>query len=113
MAFRNRFFCIAYSETTIAAESPEKLVRGLWSLTTQADPIRPNDIQRALSINPNHYLSNLGSESWDTIYSLAEPYRNETAPDPVTDIYISLGELVVTKGPPSRRGHAAKGQNNL
>jgi hypothetical protein len=93
---------MGYSETTAAteAEAQEKLIQGLWSLTTQSDPIRPNDIQRALSINPSHYVSSSGGQSWDTIYSLAEPYRNETAPDPVTDIYISLGELVVLKGPP-------------
>jgi hypothetical protein len=103
--------CMGYSETTVAAETEaqEKLILGLWSLMTQTDPIRPADVQRALSINPSHYVSSPGSQSWDTIYSLAEQYRNETtSADPVADIYIGLGEFVILQGPPRDVGTRQK-----
>jgi hypothetical protein len=102
-------FFMTYSGATVATEAKERLIRGLWTLTTQSDPIRPVDVQRALSINANHYVSKPGSQSWDTIYSLAEQYRNETAPgDPVADIYIGLGEFVVLEGPPRDVGTRQK-----
>jgi hypothetical protein len=92
---------IVYSETTVATDAQGRLIRGLWLLTTQAGPIRPPDVQRALNINLSHYVSNAGSETWDTIYSLADQFRGETAlADPVAEIYIGLGEFVILKGPP-------------
>jgi hypothetical protein len=105
------FLFMLYSETTAATEAQERLIRGLWSLATQADPIRPTDVQRALNINPSHYVSNPGSQSWDTIYSLAEQYRNETSStDPVADIYIGLGEFFILEGPPRDVGTRQKVQ---
>lgn len=92
---------MVYAETTLATEAQERLIRGLWTLTKQAGPIRPGDVQRALNINPSHYVSNPGSQPWDTTYSLTDQYRNETASaDSVADIYIGLGEFVILEGRP-------------
>ena len=100
---------LIFSEMTVAAEAQEKLIRGLWLLTTQAGPIRPDDVQRALRINPSHYVSTSGGSPWDATYSLKEPYRKETAiTDTVTDIYIGLGEFVVLEGPPRDVGTRQK-----
>jgi hypothetical protein len=100
---------LVYAETTLATEAQEKLIRGLWTLTKQAGPIRPGDVQRALNINPSHYVSNPGSQPWDTTYSLTDHYRNETASvDSVADIDIGLGEIVILEGAPRDVGTRQK-----
>src|ERR1700722_5374579 len=60
---------LIFSEMTVAAEAQEKLIRGLWLLTTQAGPIRPDDVQRALRINPSHYASTSAGSPHDATYS--------------------------------------------
>lgn len=98
-----------YTGTAVAAEAQEVLVRGLWSLTTQAEPITPRDVQRALRINPTHYVRSQESPPWDAVFSLTVQYRNEgAATDSVTDIPIGLGEFVVLDGPPRDVGTRQK-----
>jgi hypothetical protein len=93
---------LVYSATTVASDHQDSLVRGLWSLTAQADPIVPNDLRRTLGIQPDHYTQESGNhEPWQFIFHLKPQYSSVGATDDsITDFSLGLGEFIVLEGPP-------------
>jgi hypothetical protein len=95
---------ITFASIATATNSQKRLVRGLWSLTTQANRIELADVQRVLALQPSHYdvqESKDLADPWPLIYILKEKYRNDTeGTDPVNAIYFGQIQLVVLEGPP-------------
>ena len=95
---------ITFASIATATDSQKRLIRGLWSLTTQANRIELADVQRVLALQPSHYdvqESKDLADPWPLIYILKEKYRNDTeGTDPVNAIYFRQIQLVVLEGPP-------------
>jgi hypothetical protein len=51
---------LVYSGTTFASDHQDSLIRGLWALTTQADPVLPKDLQHVVGIQPATTTSKSG-----------------------------------------------------
>jgi hypothetical protein len=91
-----------FAGTAVASDREKALIRGLWSLTTQADSIRLIDVRRELAIQPEHYtLEPLSEAVWEAVLHLQRKYRDDdAATDSVTDVYLGISQLMVFEGPP-------------